>query len=379
MKLLQSKKLAVWLIIILTLASLAGVIIPQETQGKGEYDLWALNYAFLAPVVKLLGLNRVFQTKWFLILVLIFFINLTSCTLGQLNRLWRLRQTLRQDGQAVPQGYWGVLGNCIFHLGLVIIVIGSLLTFGYKMSGYVEITEGETFVESHGNYGTITEGPLFDENHLGFQVTHDKQTRYFEKDGQLDYVTSRITVRDNGKEIVYPEVERGRPFTYRGVTFYHYKSGFAPFITITDPQGQKVLEGYAVFNSLWHNNNGQYNMDLELPGTEIILKARFYPDAIVKNDRMTTRTLKLANPVIQATVMEKGKLTGKVEFKPGQNAAYNGWTMSMGDVRFWSGYEVVRDPGAGAIFAGFWICLAGLTMSFLLTPRRPRREHEDGC
>lgn len=379
MKFLQSKKLAIWLIIALTLASLAGVIVPQEVQGKGEYAVWAQKYPLFIPIVKLLGLNQVFQTKWFLILGLIFFGNLTSCTLGQINRVWKLRRTLRRDEHTVPKGFWGVLGNCVFHIGLVIIVVGGLLSLGYKMSGYVEIAEGEAFMESHRNYASLTEGPLFNENHLGFQVTVNKLNRIFKDDGQLDYVISRFTVADSGREPFEATAERGQPFTYRGTTFYYSKSGFAPFVTIKDPRGQTVLEGYAVFNSMWHNNTGEYNMDLALPGTALVLKARFYPDAVSKDGRMTTKTVKLTNPVIQALVMENNNPAGKLEFRPGRNATFKGWTIGMSDVRLWAGFEVVRDPGAPVIFTGFLICLSGLIMSFLFTPRKPRKEQEDGC
>lgn len=378
MKFLQSKQLAVWLIIALTIASLAGVIIPQD-QGKGEYAIWAQKYQLFVPIVEFLGLNQVFQTKWFLGLGLIFVINLTSCTVGQINRVWKLRYTLRRDEPALPKGYWGVFGNCIFHIGLVIIVVGGLLTLGYKMSGYVEIAEGETFVESHRNYGSVTEGPLFNENHLGFEVTVTKLERIFTDEGNLDYVRSRLTVADSGRKPFESTAELGQPFTYRGITFYYSKSGFAPFVTIKDPQGQTVLEGYALFNSMWHNNTGEYNMDLEIPGTDMVLKARFYPDAIIKDRRVTTKTLQLANPVIQALVMEKNNPAGKIELRPDRNATFKGWTIGMGDVRLWAGFEVVRDPGAPVIFSGFLICLAGLIMSFLFTPRKPRKEQEDGC
>ena len=94
---------------------------------------------------------------------------------------------------------------------------------------------------------------------------------------------------------------------------------------------------------------------------------------------MTTKTLQLANPAIQALVMEKNDPEGEIEFRPDRNATFKGWTIGMGDVRLWAGFEVVRDPGAPVIFSGFLICLAGLIMSFLFTPRKQRKEQEDGC
>lgn len=379
MKLLQSKKLAILLIIALTIASLAGVIIPQEAKGNGEYTVWAQKYTLLVPIVKLLGLNQVFHTKWFLLLGMLFFINLTSCTWGQIYRVRKLWHTFRQEELSVPKGFWGISGNCIFHIGLTIIVVGGLLSLGYKMSGYVEIAEGETFVENHSNYGMTTEGPLFNENHLGFQLTVNKVKRIFTDAGQLDYVISQFTVTDNGRESFVATAEKGQPYTYRRTTFYYSKSGFAPFVTIKDPQGQIVLEGYAVFNSMWHNNTGEYTMDLALQGTDLVLKSQFYPDALVKDEQLISKTMKLANPVIQATVIEKGKPAGIIEFKPGQDATFKGWTIGMRDVRLWTGFDIVRDPGAPVIFTGFFIGLTGLIMSFLFTTRKPGREQGDGC
>lgn len=379
MRYLQSKKLTILLIIALVLASLAGVIVPQEVKGNGEFLMWEQKYSLLAPAVKLLGLNQVFQTKWFLLLGLLFFINLTCCTLGQIKRVWKLWNAFHQEGSTVPKGFWRVFGNCIFHIGLAIIVVGGLLTFSYKMAGYVEVAEGETFMESHQNYGSITEGPLFNEHHLSFQFTVNKVNRIFTNDGQLDYVISQLTVTDNGRQTYEATVERGQPFTYRGTTFYYSKSGFAPFVTIKDPQGKTVLEGYAVFNSMWHNNTGEYTMDLVIPGTDLVLKSQLYPDALVKEGQISSKTLKITNPVIQATVLEKGKPVDKIEFKPGTDASFKGWTVGMKDVRLWTGFDIVRDPGAPVIFTGFVICLSGLIMSFLFTTRKPEKEQEDGC
>ncbi|MDA8234014.1 MAG: cytochrome c biogenesis protein ResB [Clostridia bacterium] len=372
---MQSKKIAVILIIILTITSLAGVLIPQEAQNKGAYDLWTTTYPFLVPVVTFLGLHKVFGTPWFLILVLVFLINLAACTWGQINRLFRLWYGLRQNGQPLSKRFWAIFGNCFFHVGLVIIVMGGLLTLGYKMGGYVEIAEGETFVEKHENYLAITEGLFFNEDHLGFQVMLNKQTRYFKENGQLDYVTSRITVSDNGREIVFPKVERGQPITYRGITFYHFRSGFAPYITIKDSGGQALLEGYALFNSMWHNKKGEYSMDLAIAGTDLLLKAKFYPNATSQYGMMVSKSSQALNPVIQAAVMKKGKLVGRIQFKPGQDAVIEGMTIGMGDIRYWTGYEVSRDPGAGVIFTGFLVSLGGIVISFTFKSRG--REEED--
>ncbi len=366
MKLLQSKKLAIGLIIALTIASLAGVIIPQGAQDKGEF------------LIQALGLNQVFQTKWFLILSIIFFVNLSSCTIGQISRLRKLRQAVLREGQSSSNKYWGAAGNCIFHIGLVIVTVGGLLTLSYKMSGYVEIAECETFVEQHQNYLSVTEGALFNENHLGFQLSVSKLNRSFKENGQLDYVVANLAVTDNGREPFEESAELGQPFSYRGITFYYLKSGFAPFVTIKNPQGENVMEGYALFNSVWRNETGEYNMDLTLPGSKLILKARFYPDAVRQAGSMTTKTLKVVNPVIQATLLEEKKPVGNIQFKPGQNATIQGWAIGMNDVRLWAGFEVVRDPGAPVVFSGFVICLIGLIISFMFSARKPRREQENG-
>lgn len=379
MKFLQSKKLAIGLIIALTIASITGALIPQEVQGNQEYSVWAAKYQMLVPVIKLLGLNQVFHTKWFLLLGMLFFLNLTSCTLGQANRVIKLWRTFHQNQPTIPKWFWGVFGNSIFHIGLTIVVLGGLVSFGYKFSGYVEVTEGETFTESHQNYAQISEGPFFNEQHLGFNLTVDKVKSIYSSSGQLDYAISQFTVTDSNREPFSATAERGQPFSYRGTIFYYAKSGFAPFITLRNPLGQPVLEGYALFSSTWRKNSGEYHMDLTLPGTDLVLKAQFYPDAIVRDGQLSSKTMQLSNPLIQAIVIEKEKQIDKLELRPNQTAMYKGWTLEMGDVRFWTGFEVVRDPGAPVIFTGFIISLLGLIVSFLFKSHKPGKEHEDGC
>ena len=115
-------------------------------------------------------------------------------------------------------------------------------------------------------------------------------------------------------------------------------------------------------------------MDLAVPGTDLLLKAKFYPDAASRMGKMVSKTSKTLNPVIQAAVMKKGELVGRIQYKPGQDAVIEGMTIGMGDVRYWTGFEVSRDPGAGVIFTGFLVSLAGLVIGFSFKSRGIKEE-----
>ena len=74
---LSSVKLAIVLLIIITLASILGTLIPQN-RDIGEYTL---QYGQLANLLIRLQLTRLYQSFWFIALLFLFSLNILVCTL----------------------------------------------------------------------------------------------------------------------------------------------------------------------------------------------------------------------------------------------------------------------------------------------------------
>src|SRR5512136_2342716 len=84
-KFFSSVKLAIVLIIILTAASIVGTLIPQG-RSAAEYSA---RYGSLSGLFTGLWLTRLYQSPWYLALLLIFAVNTIICTLSRLGPKWR--------------------------------------------------------------------------------------------------------------------------------------------------------------------------------------------------------------------------------------------------------------------------------------------------
>ncbi|MCJ7644892.1 MAG: cytochrome c biogenesis protein ResB, partial [Candidatus Aminicenantes bacterium] len=79
-RLFSSVKLAIVLFIILTLASILGTLIPQQ-RTPAEYQA---HYGSLSRVIAGIDLDRLYQSAWFIGLLLLFGLNLVVCSLARL-------------------------------------------------------------------------------------------------------------------------------------------------------------------------------------------------------------------------------------------------------------------------------------------------------
>ena len=80
-RLFSSVKLAIILLIIITAASIIGTLIPQQ-RGFEEY---LTRYGQWANLFHRFQLTRLYQSSWFVTLLLLFSINIITCTLTRIS------------------------------------------------------------------------------------------------------------------------------------------------------------------------------------------------------------------------------------------------------------------------------------------------------
>ncbi len=110
---LKSVKLAIVLIVLLTILIMAGMVIPQANLKPALYAQWRASHPAAALVVERLGLDRTFTSWWFLVVVGMFFVNTLACTVDQAVKTWRQarkdcgafqrRKTVRRDKMSAEQ------------------------------------------------------------------------------------------------------------------------------------------------------------------------------------------------------------------------------------------------------------------------------------
>jgi cytochrome c biogenesis protein ResB len=124
---LKSIKLAIVLILFITATSLLSTLIPQ---GK-DLAFYYHNYPpFLNWLILTTKFNNFFRSFLFIVPTAVFFVNLLSCTIDRLSR--ELKKEAKRR-----------FGPDILHIGLLILVIGSVITFTGRKEGFMNLSEGD--------------------------------------------------------------------------------------------------------------------------------------------------------------------------------------------------------------------------------------------
>ena len=170
-----SSKLALVLIVLLILFSIAGVVLPQEGMLEpSKIKLWQQGHTTLTKMMEPAGLFHVFHSWPFLITISILGVNTLTCT------------TLHfiEDGSfAAFKGPRAIekAGFILLHLSLIVLFAGGFLSAATRLDGHIILTEGQSFTEQHDSYVRLVEGPLRPEHHEDFVLTLKQVETKYEK------------------------------------------------------------------------------------------------------------------------------------------------------------------------------------------------------
>ena len=300
---LTSMRTALILLFLLALAAVPGSVVPQESVDSVAAAQWREQHETLAPVYDRLGLFSVYDSVWFSAIYLLLMVSLVGCILPRTRVYWRAlrarppaaprhfsrlpehrafetdaspeqvlaqaRAALRgyrvvstgvagEDGvstgaTSAERGKLREAGNLLFHLAILVVLVGfaggSLL--GFK--GGVIVVTGNTFANSLSQYDDFRPGGLFRPDDLApfdFTVTDFDVT--FITEGReagmahkfsagLDYRTSPTAA------VKHTRISVNHPLTIDGSKVYLISHGYAPHITVRDGNGDVAFSGPVVF------------------------------------------------------------------------------------------------------------------------------------
>ena len=260
---LASRKLTVAIFLVLAAASVIGTLLPQ---GLGEAELQRHYSERAIWFITTFGLNDLYHTGWFRLLLLILCANLVVCTIERLPKtlkifrrreeqvdpeklakcslncqftstfsrdetearltriiseefgvLHRLDETDHLAGVA-EKGRWSPLMVYVVHLSVLLVLCGALVgsIFGFK--GFMNIPEGEATNE------VMLDGSDRGMN-LPFQIRCDRFDVSYYDNGMPREFRSDLTLIRDGKEVLKRELRVNDPLTYEGITFYQASYG----------------------------------------------------------------------------------------------------------------------------------------------------------
>lgn len=301
---LKSLKLAIALLVYLTIAGSLSTLIPQGL----DPVYYSSHYPkFVATLIIETHFNRFFTSLLFLGPAILFFINLTLCTVD------RFRKELKK--KRGPRRF----SPDILHFGLILLTIGSIVSFSGRQEGYVELAIGDK-VE------------LPDKKLL--KLVDFQYLMY--PDGRPQDWISTVQITEGPKTIIEKaDIRVNHPLKVGHLKLYQVSHKVTTEILLEDPSAKTIhlMQG----DRITRGNTSLFFMAVEGKGAS-------------SSPRVVLHTSGPAGTrVIRA---EKGD---KV------------LDLSVKDIRPMNitGLEAVTDPGTTLVFVAFLIVLIGLSMTFI--------------
>jgi cytochrome c biogenesis protein len=410
----SSVKLAIFLIFIITLASMIGTFIPQMRSAE-EY---AARYGQISELLIRLEITDLYHSWWFIALLFLFSLNILICTLARLSpklrrafkpnlvfetqtllaakikdsfkKSWDLEKSQTELKKSLRSGHYriketrkeaevhllarkkilGIFGSDIVHLGLLVILIGGIISGFSGFRTNINISEGESV-------------PVLGAD---FQLQLDKFETEYHPNGSVKDWKSTLTVIENESPRLTKTIEVNHPLTFKGYVFYQSSYGWDwqnPTLEImakktSDPSSSKRAFIRLGEKVIWEEENLEFTV------------LQFIPDFIIDRNQVRTRSLEPNNPAASIEVYEgekkisSGWIFAKFpDFSRMHSEEEPDYKFELKDIQTsqYSGIQMAKDPGVNYIWVGCAFLMIGLFMAFYWPTRDIRfilRETHEG-
>ena len=427
---LTSMRTALILLLLLGVASIPGSIFPQRTQSPLKVREYFDDDPNGAKWLDRFYLFDVYGSPWFSAIYLLLFISLVGCVLprsfhyfkeifkappaapsilntmesfqvspASLERVeaWlrknRFRISKTSDSISAEKGYLRETGNLLFHLSLIVVLLGIAGSSVFGMRGEAIVNVGERFINTPTNYDNLTPGRFFSLESLptftirvnNFSATYDRKTSQ-----ALDYEL-KVTTKDSlDSSEVNQIVKVNKPLTFGSTRVYLQANGYSPLVTVRDSAGIVKFEGPVPF--LPQDSNLSSIGAIKVPDMEpqIGFVSSFFPTAArdevrggfssfpeLLDPRLLVSVwkgdLKMDDGVpqsiyrIDTTDMER---IGLWALSIGESYSFEVGSITLNGVVPWVNLQVVRDPGKQYALIGSILAIVGLLISLFIRQRR---------
>ena len=430
---LTSMRTALILLMLMALAAIPGSLIPQRSQNPIAVRQYFIDSPELARWIDRLSGFTVYSSPWFSAIYILLFISLIGCvpprtlehfksmrakppaTPRNLSRMehfqefpgsgselelatkWfkKNRFRVRVEGQSVSaeKGYLRETGNLLFHLSLILILLGVSIGSLFGMRGEAIVNKGERFISVPTSYDTLSFGKLSDDESLqpfvieviDFVAKYDLLTN-----APQDY-TATVRVTNAGeKTSTIKTLKVNSPLTFGNTRVYLQANGYSPIVTVRDSTGMVALQGPVPF--LPQDGNLRSIGSIKVPDADpqVGFVASFLPTyardganggisvfpealdpkllfSIWKGDLGLDSGIPQSVYRIDTSKMERIALDS---LKPGETFSYPEGSITFEAFTPWINLAIVDDPGKSYALYGAIAAILGLLASLFGRRRR---------
>jgi cytochrome c biogenesis protein len=301
---LKSIRLGIVLIGLIAVGSLVATLIPQ---GESRDEYMKLYPRLVAEIVIRTGLTRYFSSILFLVPGILFFLNLGACTVDRLYRELKKKARHRH-------------GPDILHVGLLVLILGGLVSFSGRKEGTVMLAQGESVDLPGGEILTL----------VSFS-----EARY--EDGRPKDWTSVVNLEKSGKQLYSNrEIRVNKPLRVGAVTLF--QASYASELTLELRDGEGRVYSIPRGHKFDNGKVSVFFMTVE-HGT--------------KDESMSLALVRVAEAGKEET-LKIGK----------QGVTYGPYVISANEA-FSTGIKAVRDPGYPYVLAALILIGLGTALTFL--------------
>jgi cytochrome c biogenesis protein len=434
---LTSMRTALLLLFLLALASVPGGFLPQRTINPLRVDEYVREHQTLGPLLDRLQMYDVFSSTWFSAIYLLLFVSLVGCLVprtrlhlrallskppkvprslaklpvserwvtdadvetalaGARTALRGWRVVRRGDELSAERGYLRETGNLVFHLSLVLLLVGIAVGAFRGFKATVLVVEGRGFSNTIYSYDDVHPGRRFSADSLvPFSVQLEDFRATYAPDGKaLTFDADVSWSKLDGPASTY-DVRVNHPLDVDGAKTYLIGHGYAPHIVVRDADGT-VIDDVGV-PCLPQDPQFLSTCVIKQPSTkgrQVGFRGVFTPTTVTDGEgRVGSAFPGLRNPALTLTAFE-GNLQldgGKPQsvyaldtsamtavdngqaraLLPGQSWTLpSGVTLTYVDTREWATFQVTQDPGKVLALTASIGMVGGLLLSLSVRRRR---------
>ncbi|MGD1873514.1 MAG: cytochrome c biogenesis protein [Mastigocoleus sp.] len=386
---LTDLRLAIIMLLAIAVFSISGTVIEQGESlnfYQSNYPENPALFGFLTwKVILILGLDHVYVTWWFLALLILFGTSITACSftrqlpalkaarrwkfydkprqfrklalsaefdsknigthcisnLSQILQSSRYKVFQEQDNKIYARkGIVGRIGPIVVHIGIIIILLGSIWGASTGFLAQEMVPSGQKF-----QIKNIIESGILSKS----QIPQDwsvKVNRFwidYTNNGNIDQFYSDLSVlNQEGEEIDRQTIYVNKPLRYKGVTLYQTSWGIAAV---------KVRV----------NNSPIFELPMAKLNTE---RGEIWGTWIPTKPDLSEGVSLLAKD-LQGTVLiydTTGNLVNTL--RAGMSAQINGVTLRVLEIIGSTGLQIKADPGIPIVYAGFALLMLGTILSY---------------
>jgi cytochrome c biogenesis protein len=434
---LTSMRTALLLLFLLAVGSVPGGFLPQRRINPLRVNQYLTDHPRLGPLLDRLSMFDVFSSTWFAAIYLLLFVSLVGCLLPRsrlhlramrssppkvprsLTRLpvseswvtdepaehvlekceavlggWR---KVRRDHElSAEKGYLRETGNLVFHLSLVLLLIGIALGAFRGFKGTVLIVEGKGFSNTIALYDDIQPGRNFDAGSLvPFSLSLQDFRATYAPDGKALTFDAAVRWQRPGEAPRSYDVRVNHPLVIGGAKTYLVGHGYAPHVIVHDKDGSVLDDRFVP--CLPQNPQFLSTCVIKEPftsGEQVGFRGVFTPTTVTDSTgRVGSGSPALVNPALtlsayegnlgldggspqsvytldtaDLTPVDGGRATALL---PGQVLTLpSGVTLTYAGTAEWATFQVTQDPGKLLALAAAIGIVGGLLLSLLIRRRR---------